>query len=369
METTTNAKTLLVYDGKTRELYGIFLKNLLLSLVTLGIYRFWARTNMRRYVWSHMRFQGERFEYTGTGGELFKGFLIAFAALIGSIVVAMLLSMALAHVSGSKLLGALPIIALYLTIAILAAGAYFSAQRYRLSRTVWRGIRGGMRGSAFRYGASVLLYGLLCVLTLYQLWPWVTVRLAEQRINASSFGNESFRFKGKAGKLYGVFVLTFLGIVFLTVAMVMLFLRPILATIGAARMEGGGQDPAFAQHMLEMFALYAVLIVGIWLISCSYLAHVVRHIVGNTTLGAQLRFGSGVTAKGLLGLMLGNLAIVVFTLGFGYPIALQRSLRYTAATLTVEGEIDPATILQNAGRVPRSGEGMLDLLDHGGAVL
>ncbi|GLU32286.1 YjgN family protein [Trinickia caryophylli] len=368
METTTNVKTLLVYDGKTRELYGIFLKNLLLSLVTVGIYRFWARTNMRRYVWSHMRFQGERFEYTGTGGELFKGFLIAFATLIGAIVVAMVLSVALTRISGNKVLGALPIIALYLAIAVLAAGAYFSAQRYRLSRTLWRGIRGGMSGSAFGYGARVLLYGLLCLVTLYQLWPWVTVRLAERRINASSFGSEPFSFKGKAGRLYGVFVLTFLGIVLLIAGMVALFLRPILVAIATARMSGG-QDPAVVQHMLEMFALYAVLIVGIWLISCSYLAHVVRHIVGNTTLGTHLRFGSGVTAKGLLGLMLGNLAIVAVTLGFGYPIALQRSLRYTAATLTVQGEIDPATILQNAGRAPRSGEGMLDLLDHGGAVL
>ena len=65
-----------VYDGRLGEIYGIFIKNLLLGIVTLGFYRFWGRTNLRRYIWSRVSLRGDRFEYTGTGGELFQGFLI-----------------------------------------------------------------------------------------------------------------------------------------------------------------------------------------------------------------------------------------------------------------------------------------------------
>ena len=56
--------------------------NLLLTIVTLGIYRFWAKTRIRRYLWSQTEFLGDRFEYTGTGKELLIGFLIVFAFLI-----------------------------------------------------------------------------------------------------------------------------------------------------------------------------------------------------------------------------------------------------------------------------------------------
>ena len=69
------------YDGRLSELYAIFIPNLLLTIVTLGVYRFWAITRMRRYLWSRFVFLGERFEYTGTGGELFRGFLLAMLVL------------------------------------------------------------------------------------------------------------------------------------------------------------------------------------------------------------------------------------------------------------------------------------------------
>ena len=59
----------LEYDGTIGGLYWIFLKNVVLGLLTLTIYRFWGKTNLRRYAWSHTSLQGERFEYTGRGSE------------------------------------------------------------------------------------------------------------------------------------------------------------------------------------------------------------------------------------------------------------------------------------------------------------
>ena len=70
------------YDGRLGELYWIFIKNLLLSIITLGIFRFWGKTRIRRYLWSHTSLAGDRFEYTGTGGELFIGFIIVMVALL-----------------------------------------------------------------------------------------------------------------------------------------------------------------------------------------------------------------------------------------------------------------------------------------------
>jgi uncharacterized membrane protein YjgN (DUF898 family) len=72
----------LVYDGGLMGLYEIYLLNLVLTVITIGIFRFWAKTRIRRYVWSHVSFQGDRLEYTGTGGELFKGFLIVLGFIV-----------------------------------------------------------------------------------------------------------------------------------------------------------------------------------------------------------------------------------------------------------------------------------------------
>ena len=65
----------LQYDGTLGHLCGIWLINLFLKLVTLGIYSFLGNPPMRKYIVSSLRLFGERFEYTGTGGKLFSGFL------------------------------------------------------------------------------------------------------------------------------------------------------------------------------------------------------------------------------------------------------------------------------------------------------
>src|SRR5689334_24469331 len=75
-------KTKLTYDGRVGELFVLWIKVLLLGIVTLGIYsRFWGKTRFRRYFWNHTSLLDERFEYDGTGGELFRRFLLAIFVL------------------------------------------------------------------------------------------------------------------------------------------------------------------------------------------------------------------------------------------------------------------------------------------------
>ncbi|SPB13101.1 Inner membrane protein YjgN [Caballeronia novacaledonica] len=368
--TQDQTRRLLDYDGETGELFAIFFKNLLLTLLTFGIYRFWGTSNLRRYVWSHMRFQGERFTYTGTGGELFKGFVIALAAVIGAIGGAVVVGVVLQAATGSKLLGALPTIAVSCLLAIWAAGAFYSAERYRLSRTSWRGIHGGMTGSAFSYGVKVLLYSVLCVFSLYQLIPWMSMRLAERRINSASFGDRSFHFEGKASKIYGSFLLSLVGSVVLMIALYFLMLKPTFDQIQelsaqAVPLRESGLTPSFVLHLC---AAYIVYLLGAWLIACHYLATVTRHVVNNTSFGGLLQFGSRVTTASLMKLILGNLLLIICTLGFGFPLALQRSLRFTADNLVVTGKIDLDSLHQSTLPKPETGEGMLSVLEPGGMI-
>ena len=65
------------FKGTWQGYAPIAFTNLLLTIVTLGIYTFWARTRTRRYLWSQTRFIDDRLEWTGTGLELFIGYMLA----------------------------------------------------------------------------------------------------------------------------------------------------------------------------------------------------------------------------------------------------------------------------------------------------
>jgi len=361
------------YDGRVGQLYGIFLSNLIFTILTLGIFRFWAITRTRRYIWSRLRFQGERFEYTGKGFELFLGLLVACAVVIGIFLGLLIVGTVLYRLTHVKVFLWVAIALCYLVAAVLAAGAYFSAQRYRLSRTLWCGIRGGMTGSAYDYGMRKLGYGLLCAITLGQLIPWATLRLAERRINASSFGDASFHFEGRASRIYPIFLLTLVLSLALLVPLGLLewkFMSPLIALTSHGKLPTHDlmAGPAYTHAMHGLFLVYVLFIIGEILIQCFYAAALARHISGNTTLGARLQFGSRVTGTALLGLVSGNLLIVIVTLGLGYPLALQRAMRFLARTLTVQGSIDPSMLGQNKQDGPGTGEGMLNLFDHGGMI-
>ena len=186
------------FDGSRSSLVKLLIKNFLLTVVTLGIYRFWAKTDVRRYFWQNVRIGGEPIEYVGKATELLIGFLIVLAILVP-------LGIAFAGIQAALEgdPGAIAIFNLifYLGVFLLAQIAIFRARRYRLTRTVWRGIRGGQDGSSLRYMALALGYGLLNMVTLGFANPWRRVALNRYAMNSTRFGNRHFTFDGKGRHL------------------------------------------------------------------------------------------------------------------------------------------------------------------------
>jgi uncharacterized membrane protein YjgN (DUF898 family) len=369
----SEARPVLAYDGRISELYGIFLLNLLLTIVTLGIFRFWAITRIRRYLWSHMRFAGTRFLYTGKGQELFFGFLLAMLILTLVLAGVAMVSVALARYHPA--LVAIPIAFAYIGLFVLLGAAHFSAQRYRLSRTEWRGIRGGMVGSALRYGLSWLLYVLLFVVTLYQALPWMQVGLARRRINASRFGSAVFQCEGRARHLYPVWLATWAGCLALLGVIAVTVVRLEWASL-APVFSGTLTGPAAAvaiRHALPVLVVgFMAFVVLAGLLTTWYYSRLLHLILGQTKAvipGLQapetLWFSSGVTAGGLLWLVASNGLIAIFTLGLGLPIVLHRYAHYVARTTLMRGTFDADALAQSTLARPVLGEGFLQALDPG----
>src|SRR5215217_632394 len=330
---------------------GLSLKNGLLNIVTLTLYRFWGRTEVRRRVWSKVRLNDEPFEYTGRGVELFVGFLIALVTVGAPFLLV---------VFGAQFLGpifaALIILPLYIVLFALVGAAIFLAFRYMASRTRWRGVRFAVKGSATSFGLSYLGWLLLSGITLGWYTPVMSLNVARRLWGELRFGNQRLRWapKGEHG-LGGPFALGWVG------SIVGYFVM-IPAFIGIAFVTGAVSDSAPSEPPIAFMAgLYAVILVYalvVMLLYAPYHAAVLRTVAGSLQLG-EARFKLDVKAGPLIGLTFTNTVLLVFTLGFLSPYVQARTVKFLAGRLTSTGEAPLAEAAQ-AEAGPKSGEGLAD---------
>ena len=189
-----------VFSGRREALFGLLVRNGIFVGLTLGIYRFWAKTWLRRFFWNNITIGDHGLEYVGRPVELLLGFLIVMAVLIPGLVVYNLIFLfAGPFLPGAELwsdpLG-------LVILGWLVFYATYRARRYLLSRTVWRGVRFGQDGSAVRYAFLALLYTTLSFVTLSFGRPWARVALLSYRIKHSRFGDRFFELDARVGRLF-----------------------------------------------------------------------------------------------------------------------------------------------------------------------
>ena len=167
--------------------WRLLARGAVLLMLTLGIYRFWLTTDIRRYLWSNTQIADESFEYTGTARELLLGFLIAVSVLVPLYAAFFLLTLVLGDIWSSLGL---------VVLTFLGQYAVYRARRYRLSRTIYRGVRFHQAGSAWRYSICAVFWWSLVVLSLGLAYPFAQSRLEEFKMRHTFFGNLPGRFEG-----------------------------------------------------------------------------------------------------------------------------------------------------------------------------
>lgn len=352
---TTNARAF-AFDGNWREFAPIAFTNLLLSVVTLGIYAFWAKTNERRYLWSRTRFIDDRLEWTGTGLELFIGYLAALALFAIPLGLLQFGIQALV-IRGHGGTAALLVLGLYLLLIYLVGVAIFRALRYRLSRTYWHGIRGGSDDQGFGYAFSHLWKTIVGALVFGLLVPWSMVELWKQRWNAMSFGPHRFEAGGSASPLMMRYLLYYL----LPMALIV---GGVIA--GAIAGPNLGDSPEEVQMKLLGFMVvgYIVFFVLAGLVALIFYAAYFREVVSHLSLG-DLEFGFTASTMDWIKLTLGNIALVVCTLGVGLIFVGYRNWSFFISHMHAYGSVAVDELTQSTTRAPRQGEGLLDAFDVG----
>jgi len=300
----------LSFHGSGGTLFGIYVVNILLTIATFGLYRFWGKVRIRRFVLSQTSFEGDRFAYHGTGRELLFGFMKALL-FVGLPITAL---SAAARLSGDKSIAIATQAFTSLLVFIFIPIAMVGARRYRLSRTSWRGIRFSFRGKAWAYVRIFMLASLLSTLTLTLYYPFFQTRQQAFMISNSYFGRRQFRFAGRGRDLFGAYV----------VALLLL-----IPTLG-----------------IYLFWFHAKKTRYFW-----------EHTYFETA-----RFRSTMTGGGLLKQNVVNWLLLIVTLGLAYPWVLVRRAHFEFAYLAIEGVLDLTGIVQEPQLPTATGDALSSLL-------
>lgn len=182
--------------GHRRTYWRLLVRGALLLMVTLGIYRFWLNTDVRRYLWANTEVAGETLEYTGTPLELLIGFLVAVAILMPIYVGFFLAALDLGAI------GQMSGLIAFLGLGVLGQYAVFRARRYRLTRTIYRGLRFYQSGSAILYALRASLWWILTGLTIGLAYPFQVASLERYKMRHTFYGDLTGQFDGSGLRLF-----------------------------------------------------------------------------------------------------------------------------------------------------------------------
>lgn len=334
-----------VFTGKSGEFFKLWIVNLLLTIVTLGIYSAWAKVRNTQYMHGHTSVEGHRLRYLATPMQILKGRIIAFLVFV---VVSVLMELS-------------PYAALGLSVVLLIALPWLLVQgiRFSLRMTAYRNVRFSFTGT---YGGALLnfmVYPLLGVLSFYLAFPWVMRQMDKYVYDHITFGGKPFSLNSSIGHYFGVAI----------ICMIMAVLVMVVLSAGAFMIVGGKSVGAegfdvenFSMIALPVFAIGYIL-VGYGVMGF-YQANIHNHIMMNLKMDGVASFTSTLSVVGFIGLVITNFLLLVVTAGLAFPVTQIRTRAYLsrATMITLESGIDTVvnTVLDEDSALGEEAAGMFD---------
>lgn len=301
------------FKGNAKEWFGIWIVNLLLSIVTIGIYSAWAKVRTKKYFCNNTYVAGRNFDYHATGKQILIGRLIVIAVVVVFQVTAT----------------ALPILGAILIFGLLFAYPWLIVRsiQFNARMTSFSNVRFGFFGTAGRAFLVFLVYPVLMALTFYTTFPIWDRAVKRFSIDNHKLGQANFKFEAGLGAFYKAFLVAFAWILIVGVIGVLTTGFSFSAFAGA--MGSVESDPGGAIAIIALF--YVMFFVAFLPAGFIYQALIRNEVYNTTTLEGGHRFTSNVTAPRLLWLAVSNMVVVVCTLFLMLPWAQVRMARYLAS--------------------------------------
>lgn len=330
----------LVFSGSGGEYFRIWIVNLLLTVVTLGIYGAWAKVRRLRYFYGHTTLAGSSFEYHAQPKQILVGRLIALALILPYYLLQYWRPLWSLAFLGLLLL-ALPFIVV-------------RSQRFHLRMSSWRNVRFNYTGTYGAAAAAYLGWGLLTVVSLGLLGPYADLQRQRLKIAYSRFGGVPFEYGARPGRFYVAYLIALgvglLAIVFFGMAIGLIFsmifsfsgnrpggLNAWLQQIFTGHGSIGSRLGAIAAAGAFYLAYFVVLFLPFAIVK----ARTTNESLNSTTLRNH-RLRSTLESISLWGVLVSNLLLVVVTLGLFAPWAHVRLVRYQLqhTSLLASGSLD-----------------------------
>lgn len=314
------------FTGNASEYFGIWIVNILLTIITLGIYSAWAKVRRNRYFYGNTTILGRSFEYHAKGMQIFLGRLIVIGFLIAVNVLSLI------HPLFSIVTAILVVVALPW---LLKRGLRFSARV-----TSYRNVRFDFVGSAWGAFVAIILGSLVATISLGILAPLASRWLWRYIFNNMRYGDRPFSTDPSVKSLYGVWALSALLIV-LGAAVLGVFVFAALAAQSAMTSDLNGDISNFGAAMSGAH----------WLIVLVYLAFgaaalLYRIGVRNVVWSAAMLDGrhpllSDAPRIRYVWIAVTNIIVTIFTIGLMRPWAAVRMARFICdhTGITVVGDI------------------------------
>jgi uncharacterized membrane protein YjgN (DUF898 family) len=334
------------------EYFRIWIVNLLLIIVTVGIYSAWAKVRRLRYFYGSTSLGGASFEYHGRPIAILKGRLIALFVY--------LLIVILGQINPLINIAMAPLIIFGLPWVIVRS------RLFQMRMTSWRGLRFNFHGT---YGGALgafIGWPLLAVLTVFALWPLAMWKQVNYMVHNNSYGTQRFAFLATRGAFYRFMLIgvAFSIAVFIGIVVVLWLLMDSVSV--AQSLNAAGADPTDLFRILlsgRFLLSAAVYITGFMLITAYFRSRMLNTSIGGVQIGPH-RVYSRLRIWPMFTILVTNFAAMIVTLGLFYPWAKVRSMRYQLANTGViaDGDLNQFVAEANQG-VSAVGEEVSDIFD------
>jgi uncharacterized membrane protein YjgN (DUF898 family) len=319
------------FTGTGASYFGIWIVNLLLTIVTLGIYSAWAKVRRLQYFYRHTELAGTGFDFHGSPERILLGRIIAFVMLVAY--------------NMSVRLHSIWTLVVILVLAAILPWLLRNSLRFRLYNTSWRGTRFHFRGSVGGAYRVFLLNGFLSLITLYLMLPFAHQRLKAYQHDNSFFGQTRFSFHARPGQFYLIYLMMLAGFLALGIVLAMAGIGGMFKPLMLAQQHGERVDPKAVLKAIGI--LYGALILISVIIGPVIHALLTNLIWSNTRLGEH-RIECHMSPLQLMWVTVSNLVLVVVTLGLFIPWAMVRMTRLHVESIS----ITPASDLQEFADTP-----------------
>lgn len=335
------------FSGKGSEYFRIWIVNLTLTLLTLGIYSAWAKVRRLQYFYRHTALGGSSFDYHGDPVAILKGRIIAVALLV------------IYNVAGN--MNPFWGLAAFVVLLIVLPWLIQRSLQFKLHNSSYRGLRfsfGGSNGQAYK---NFLLWPLAGYFTLGLLAPLAHQRIKAYQHNSSHYGTEAFFFNAQPGQFYKIY-LKLLGLIVLF--LILLGGGMALGTYGLSSIFTGDFNPESYKEIAVIVILVLIFYALMFLFVGPWFAARTQNLVWNHTALGQNPFSSHVRARDLFWLYLTNFIAIILTLGLFKPFADIRLARYRLEHMAMHPQTSLDAIHANQSQATTAtGEESADLFD------